>query len=715
MTLRRKTLLIVAFSLLGVMAGGYFVASTLMMKDFESLEKENVILDVNRFKAALKTLILTYEAKARDWAFWDDTYQFVQDQNDAYRQANLTNASTENLGVNYLLYINTEGKVVFEKNIDLNTGQDIPIPDRLSENFLEFFPAESIPELKDCAQGLLSVEGKSMIVAACPILPSGMDEPARGVLVLGKYFSIEEKEKLARDMRLDISVVNYDDEHMPNDFKEALENLLRRGGIFIRAIDENTNAGYTMVSDMRGNPVLLFRLKALRQIYGRGKASVRFLLYATIAAGLIFSTVFLGILNSLIVKRVFSLSQEVSSIASSANMGSRISVRGNDELASLGYNINHMLSKLETAQKQVFISEEQFRGIFNSSKDAIAYLDLQEHIIDLNPSFSLLFGYQRKEAVGHLTLNDLIVEEERDFQKIKLEHIIQTDRSVEYEILCLRQDKTRVPVMISLFVVQGIDGKGKGLAFIAKDITERKAAEQKMRESAEIKIQFASMVSHELRTPLSVIKESIEIVYDGAAGPVNAEQKSFMQIAKDSIGRLTRLINSVLDFQKLEAGGMIFDFKPQNLNSILQSVAQGFSLVAAKNGLHLKCELAPALPDLLLDRDKIIQVLTNYLNNAFKFTEKGCVCVKSEAGDNWVKVSVIDEGPGIAKQDIFKLFQSFSQIGDQGKKGGTGLGLAISKKIIEFHNGKVGLETELGKGSNFYFILPIMERRSPKA
>jgi signal transduction histidine kinase len=243
---------------------------------------------------------------------------------------------------------------------------------------------------------------------------------------------------------------------------------------------------------------------------------------------------------------------------------------------------------------------------------------------------------------------------------------------------------------------------------------DRKMAEEKIQQATKAKSEFTSMVSHELRTPLTVIKESVAIVYDGTAGEINADQKDFLETAKRNVDRLGRLINSVLDYQKLETQHVEMKMVEQDINKVIAETGRSFELPIKNKGLELRLHLAPDLPRLTFDADKIIQVLINLLNNAMKFTEKGAVTISSERmGENAVKVSVADQGIGIKEEDMGKLFQSFSQIstGTGRITGGTGLGLVISKKIVENHKGQMKVSSVFGRGTTFYFILPIKDRR----
>ncbi len=222
---------------------------------------------------------------------------------------------------------------------------------------------------------------------------------------------------------------------------------------------------------------------------------------------------------------------------------------------------------------------------------------------------------------------------------------------------------------------------------------------------AAIKSEFTSMVSHELRTPLTAIKESLGIIHDGSAGPLTADQEDFLKTAVRNVERLGRLINDVLDFQKLESGRMQFRLEEACLNDVLQEVAEGFRPVARRKGLQIHTRLEKNLPRIRLDRDRLTQVVTNLLHNAIHYSERGIITLRSQNLEDGIYAEVQDEGRGIRTEDLPKLFESFVQLDGKREGGGSGLGLAISKKIIEQHQGEIGVKSEWGRGSTFYFTL----------
>ncbi|GAF99505.1 unnamed protein product, partial [marine sediment metagenome] len=225
-------------------------------------------------------------------------------------------------------------------------------------------------------------------------------------------------------------------------------------------------------------------------------------------------------------------------------------------------------------------------------------------------------------------------------------------------------------------MTEDLKGTTTSIDALNKEVAERKKAEKKTSEAMELKSQFVSLVSHELRTPLTAIKEGIGIVSDGTTGKVNKDQKEFLEIAKRNVDRLARLINDILDFQKLQSGRMKFDIKENNINEVIEEVGKTMRSLAEEKGLKLSVKLDDKLPKIRFDKDEIIQVLTNLVNNAIKFTEKGGIAMMANQKEDLIRVSVQDTGCGIKKDDMPKLFRSFEQLqkDKQKKVVGTGLG-----------------------------------------
>ncbi|MFT5207894.1 MAG: PAS domain S-box-containing protein [Candidatus Omnitrophota bacterium] len=363
---------------------------------------------------------------------------------------------------------------------------------------------------------------------------------------------------------------------------------------------------------------------------------------------------------------------------------------------------------------QKLINDQTFA---HDQHSIVAFTDSSGKITYANEKFCAISKYSKKELIGqdHRIINSGYHSKEF-FQE--LWKTIAGGNVWKGELKNKAKDGTYY--WVDTTIIPFLNDEKKPYQYVAMrtDITDKKEDELKLVEAMKSKSEFISMVSHELRTPLMVIKESVSLVYDGIAGDVNADQKDFLVTAKNNVDRLGRLINDVLDFQKLDSNLMTFVIEEHSINEVVREVGEGFKLALGKKDLSLELELQSELPNVNFDSDRIIQVLTNLLNNAAKFSDKGPIhLITQRLGDNAVKVSVRDEGIGIKEGDLDKLFKSFSQIStDAGRKtGGTGLGLVLCKKILEEHGGQIGVESIFGEGTTFYFVLPIRERRTRKA
>ncbi|MBX9723053.1 MAG: cell wall metabolism sensor histidine kinase WalK, partial [Candidatus Obscuribacterales bacterium] len=230
----------------------------------------------------------------------------------------------------------------------------------------------------------------------------------------------------------------------------------------------------------------------------------------------------------------------------------------------------------------------------------------------------------------------------------------------------------------------------------------------RLAELETFKRELISIVSHELRTPLLSISSALELLGAGALGDLSDKGKNRLHYAQEEADRLIRLINDLLDIEKMEAGKFVLDkseFKVEELiNSSLAAVAQ---LAEPRN---IKLEAVPVDAKIFADRDRLCQVLINLLSNAIKFSPvAGVIKVRVETKSNAMEFRISDQGRGIPEELRQKIFDRFIQVekADESERGGSGLGLAIAKAIVEQHGGTIGVESLLGQGSTFWFELPI--------
>ncbi len=375
-------------------------------------------------------------------------------------------------------------------------------------------------------------------------------------------------------------------------------------------------------------------------------------------------------------------------------------------------------SQLGAALKNAQLYDEVNNGkayienLVENAGDAIISTDLEDQILTWNRGAEVIFGYSKEEVVSKNLTILLLPSDHRELEgmrnKVKLTGVIR-----DLEVRRKRKDGRIINVTVAVSPIKDNNGNVIGFLRLAKDITEKKRFEERLKELDRMKSDFVSNVSHELRTPLTSIKGSVDNMLDGITGPLNEKQNRYLTRIKSNSDRLSRLINDILDLSKSESGR--FDLTPTDLPlvTLTQEVAESIRPVATEKLISLEV----ASPDINLtawaDLDKVTQVLLNLIGNAVKFTPPyGKVGVAIQRnGNEWVQISVTDTGPGIQTDQVDKIFDKFYQVAQATKQiaKGTGLGLAICKAIVEMHGGRIWVESKLGKGSTFSFTLPAQQ------
>jgi PAS domain S-box-containing protein len=370
------------------------------------------------------------------------------------------------------------------------------------------------------------------------------------------------------------------------------------------------------------------------------------------------------------------------------------------------------ITESKTAERERRFAEDKYRTIFENSAVAISLVDEQERLISWNKFMEDLLGMQ-KEDLYLKQVKSLYPE--GHWQTIRNQNVRQKGMQHHLETQMVKKNGELIDVDVSLSVLKSPEGKVIGSIGVIRDITERKKAERELEETMEIKSQFISTVSHELRTPLTSMKEAIIIVADEVAGKINKDQKHFLDIAKRNIERLSRLINEVLDFQKLSANKMKFHIEENDINEIAKDAYNTMVPHAKRKKVDLSIDLDGNVPKVCFDSDRMIQALINLISNAIKFSrENGQVRVRTQQQDKGLAIQVSDTGMGMPKEALPKIFDQFYRVHQPNQQiKGTGLGLAIVKKIVEAHRGRIEVESEVDKGTTFTVFLPPSNETEP--
>ncbi|GIL37821.1 ATP-binding protein [Roseiterribacter gracilis] len=375
----------------------------------------------------------------------------------------------------------------------------------------------------------------------------------------------------------------------------------------------------------------------------------------------------------------------------------RVAVGGNDEISDLARSFNQMAEVKAVQRRALEARETQLRTIFTNAADGILTVDGEGLIKDVNPSAAIAFGRDANLMRGEKASRFFAEEEERLFQIVREQLADPGHRPRELTIK--RPGGATVPVEMTM--QRTLHDDKPVVICILRDITERKRVDQ-------LKNEFVSTVSHELRTPLTSINGSLELVLGNVTGEVLPETRAMLTIAQNNSRRLVRLINDILDIEKIESGHVAFDFRQLSVADVARSAIDANRGYGERFTVGLELLGGDIDANIYGDSDRLQQVLANLLSNAIKFSPTGGTVqlALSRIGDA-VQFQVRDQGTGIPPEFQGRIFDKFAQAdaSDSRQKGGTGLGLSIAKSIVERHGGTIGFTTSPA-GTVFSFTLP---------
>jgi len=482
MTLRKKTMVIVGAAILALMALLYVSSRTILLDSFARLEDEATQRDVQRVLNAVDGQLQELDTTTHDWASWDDTYQYMADRSPGYVESNLLDDTFVTLRLNALLLVGPSGELVSGKAFDLQAEEEIPV----SEALLAHLAPEGLlspgGEPGSHVEGILSLPEGPVLVSSRPVLTSGNEGPMRGWLVMARYLDSTEVQRLTETTHSSVSVQPFDDPNPPADFGAVRSALLEDTSLVVRPLNPATIAGYAVLEDIYGAPALILRLDMPREIYFQGQAAVNYLLASILLVGVAFGALQCVMLDRQVIGRVMELGTSIARIRSHDDLSARVRTAGEDELSSLGTEINSMLERLQNTQAHLQKTEERFRSMADNISDGLTII-VDGTVVYVNDRACEIFGYSRDELIQMQDL-DLAAPEDRE----RLELVVQEARQSgqmpgELEFWAVRKDGSHRYIS-NRYTSGSHRDIGAQSYVVTTDITERKREQDTIRRLA---------------------------------------------------------------------------------------------------------------------------------------------------------------------------------------------------------------------------------------
>lgn len=374
------------------------------------------------------------------------------------------------------------------------------------------------------------------------------------------------------------------------------------------------------------------------------------------------------------------------------NYHQRLDFKSNDEFGELAQAFNNMTFQLNEYENSnlasIMFEKKRIETIINSMQDGVIGLDQKSFIIFVNEVACALIGMKESSLVGQYAPDVAL---ENDLMR----NLLVTDQK-KMKIYADNRESFFSKEIQSVMNKDIVIGK----VIILKNITEYQQLD-------EAKTNFIATISHELKTPISAIKMSLKLLEDERVGTVNSEQKQLIENIDEDARRLLQITGELLDMAQVETGKLNLNFGSTHPKNIVDYAIKAVKFTADQKNVAINARCDESLPEVRADLDKTTWVLINLLSNAIKYShEKSTVdlIVKKSKGDE-IEFSVADHGRGIEAQYLSRIFERYFKVPGSTEQAGTGLGLAIAKDFIEAQSGKIGVESDLGEGSKFYFTL----------
>ncbi len=708
MRVRVKILLILGLIIITLMAAFSAVSITLMLNGIDISEKQHAIKDAERFMNNFNSDVESLNHIVSDWASWDDTYNFVKDNNTNYMVSNIIDETFDNFQISVMLFFDEDNNLAFGSRYDLASQVPMPIDESTVEQ-IQRYPCLFSSSLPCHESGVIMIDDVPMLVAAHPILTSMQRGPPHGTMVIGRFLDAVEISHLSSSTGLPVTIICIDDAAVSSDFELAKNTLSVEKPFFTRPLNETIMASYVLLNGISGQPLLLAQIIDYRSEYVQGSLT---LTYGGLSIVVIVAVMFLSIallLDKLVVSRLSRIDDTVTRVRKSGDNSVRLKISGSDELSNLSANINSMLDVIDNntmalentvkeRTKDLAANKKKLESILQASPDAIVAFDLTGVITECNTRVVELSGYDRNHLMGKSSMQ--FISEKSRFSVTEKITTLLTKNKVpsRFEAYFLKKDGTEIPVEISVNLLKDEHDKPVGAVGIIRDLSEKKLLEQQLVKSQRFAAigELAGMVGHDIRNPLASIRNAGYILRKKCTQCTKTQPMvvPMLDIIDQSINHANNIVADLLEYSR-ELHLVIKNCSAVDLLDkamLMVKVPDNVELVNSVTELALK-----------VDEEKSVRVFINLIKNAFDaMPDGGKLSIVSTQNSGYTALLFSDTGKGIPPDVMAKLFTPLFTT----KAQGMGFGLSISKRIVEAHGGKISVQSVPGKGTTFTVAFP---------
>lgn len=480
MSVRRKVIVIITAFFICFIIGAYLISQTILSNIFVRMEQKHAFSTTQSVLKIFNAMLSNLSVKTADWSSWDDTYNFIEDKNEDYIKSNLVDGTFVGLNINLMLFIDTEGKIVFGKNFDLDKQKELPIPESLREHLKPEGLLLKHATLKSAYQGVLLLPEGPAIITSHPILTSKDKGPVRGTLIFGRFIDSREIKFISETSESSVFLRLLGGSQTPPQLRRIAQSFPGRDIVYTQRLNSKEIAGYILLRDIYQKPAFLLEARMGRDIYRAGRIAALSHMFSLIIICLGLILLVYLLMNKLIVSRLLYVHNKMDSIGKTGDISTRLSISGTDEISILCGSMNKTLENLQCTQDKLRQEKVRYELIIGQTGQLIYDYDLNTGKINWSGAIKEVTGFEADEfqEVDIIKWKEMIHSDDRESAVGLLEKAEKEGSRYHVEYRFIHKSRDYIDIEDNGVFLRNKEGKPYRMLGIMKDITERKQMEE---------------------------------------------------------------------------------------------------------------------------------------------------------------------------------------------------------------------------------------------